>query len=109
MKLLVDNNSPPALVKAFLGVFPGSKHVFELGMSQSSDEDVWAFAKENNYVIVSKDKDILALSIRYRQPPKLIHLKFGNSRNSILVKKFRDNLPAIQQFEVDTNDVLEIL
>jgi len=34
-------------------VFPGSEHVDRIGLGGSSDEDVWRYAKNNGFMLVS--------------------------------------------------------
>jgi predicted nuclease of predicted toxin-antitoxin system len=39
------------------GEFPDSAHVAELDLAQSTDRQIWDYAGQNDYVIVSKDSD----------------------------------------------------
>jgi predicted nuclease of predicted toxin-antitoxin system len=41
-------------------------------MENSIDKDIWQYAHDNNYVIVTKDSDFYEMSSLYEQPPKLI-------------------------------------
>jgi predicted nuclease of predicted toxin-antitoxin system len=54
VKLLFDQNLSPKLVTRFADLFPESRHVREAGLSESEDSDVWTFAGENGFAIVSK-------------------------------------------------------
>jgi predicted nuclease of predicted toxin-antitoxin system len=51
--------------------FPDSAHVAELDLAQSTDRQIWNYAGQNDYVIVSKDSDFrqLASSSDHRQRP----------------------------------------
>ena len=57
MKLLFDQNLCHRLVKAFAVEFPGSAHVCHVGLEKAPDGPVWDYAKENGFVILSKDSD----------------------------------------------------
>ena len=43
-----------------------------------SDETIWQYAKENNLVIITKDKDFSVKQLISGAPPKIIHIRFGN-------------------------------
>lgn len=78
MRLLLDENLPPALVSALDDVFPGSTHTLTLGFGQTPDIEVYRYAANNGFTILTKDSDYDALSGRYGAPPKVILLKVGN-------------------------------
>lgn len=54
-------------------------HVRNLGESLS-DTEIWAYAKVNDLVIVTKDADFSDRIITASPPPRVIHLRFGNMR-----------------------------
>ena len=78
MKLLLDHNLSPKLVKALEEAFGRIDHVGSLGMDRQSDTFLWDHAKENGYAIVTKDKDFYQRSALLGAPPKIIHLTMGN-------------------------------
>jgi predicted nuclease of predicted toxin-antitoxin system len=49
----------------------------------STDKQIWNYAKENDYNIVTFDADFYDLVTLYGHPPKIIWLRLGNtsSRN----------------------------
>jgi predicted nuclease of predicted toxin-antitoxin system len=57
VKLLFDANLSPALVKGLSTEYPNSAHVRDVGLRIASDEEVWIYAKANEFAIVSKDTD----------------------------------------------------
>ena len=57
MKLLLDQNLSPRLVQALEAVYPGSSHVRLLGLRDADDAVVWEFARDHDFIIVSKDSD----------------------------------------------------
>lgn len=57
MKLLLDQNISYKLVKRLAVVYPGSKHVRQVGLGEVDDLAVWDYARENDFIIVSKDED----------------------------------------------------
>lgn len=57
MKLLFDQNLSRHLVARLSDDFPDSAHVLSLGLDTSSDNDIWDYAGQHGYTIVSKDSD----------------------------------------------------
>ena len=78
MKLLLDENLSRRMVSLIAAHYPGSSQVALLGMEQASDTAIWAYARQHDFVIVTKDSDFVDLSTLYGQPPKVILLKAGN-------------------------------
>lgn len=81
MKLLLDENLSRRLVPALQPRFPGSSQVVLLGLEQASDLEIWEYAREQGFVLVSKDEDFADLQTLRGYPPKLVMLRMGNSRN----------------------------
>ncbi len=98
MKLLFDENLSPKMVIALADVFPDSAHVDRIGLGGDSDDDVWRYAKENSFMIVSKDSDFYEKSILYGHPPKVILIKCGNSTNRQIQLILRNKVALITTF-----------
>lgn len=45
-----------------------------------SDTQIWQYAKQNDFVIVTKDVDFSDRLMLDPSPPKVVHLRFGNMR-----------------------------
>lgn len=98
MKLLFDQNLSGRLVASLQDLYPGSSHVSLVGLSRAPDEDVWAFALANGFIIVSKDDDFRQLSMLRGAPPKVVWLQLGNCRTSAVEQALRRRYPAIESF-----------
>lgn len=57
MKLLLDENLSRRIIPFLQNDYPGSTQIALLGMERANDLEVWRYAKDNHYVIVSKDSD----------------------------------------------------
>jgi predicted nuclease of predicted toxin-antitoxin system len=79
MKLLFDQNLSYRLVAKIFEVFPDSAHVEALNLDRATDFEVWQYAKENGFIIVTKDSDFNDLSTYNGFPPYIIWLRMGNS------------------------------
>ncbi len=96
MRLLFDHNLSPKLAKRISDLFPNSEHVFNLGMSEYSDLEIWNYAKINELVIVTKDSDFHELTILLGYPPHIIWIKKGNCSTNQIEKIIRLNEVAIK-------------
>ena len=75
MKLLLDENLSRRLVARLVGLYPGSTHVFHVGLIQKPDADIWEFAKQNGFVVVTADADFYEMATTLGPPPKVIWLR----------------------------------
>lgn len=78
MRLLLDQNLSPRLVTALADIYPESAHVRDFGMAMSPDHEVLQFARENGFILVSKDSDFLDPQIVRGSPTKTVWIRRGN-------------------------------
>ncbi len=95
MKLLLDENLSRRLVPFLQHDYPGSNQVVLLGMESASDTVVWQRAKDDGFVIVTRDADFQELSMVWGQPPKVIRLKIPNQSRAATLKILIENKNAI--------------
>jgi predicted nuclease of predicted toxin-antitoxin system len=98
LKLLLDENLSPRLIAAIGDLYPGSTHVEDCGLVSLPDEQIWDYAGENGYTIVTKDSDFSELSVLRGSPPKVIWLRTGNCTTIRAGFLLRDAFPRIQDF-----------
>lgn len=96
MKLLFDQNLSFRLSQRLQDIFPGSNQVRVLGMDEDDGRQVWAYAKANDFIIVTQDADFADLSLLLGPPPKVIWLRCGNQPTPAIEKRLRDSLPDIE-------------
>lgn len=97
MKLLLDENLSRRLLPFLEHDYPGSSQVVLLGMESASDKDVWQKAKDDNYVILTRDADFQELSLVWGQPPKVIRLKTLNQSRAATLKILLENRIVIAE------------
>jgi predicted nuclease of predicted toxin-antitoxin system len=78
VKLLFDENLSHKLARRLADIFPVSVHVRDVGLKATSDPLVWDYARDNDFMIVSKDADMHDLSLVFGNPPKVVWLRLGN-------------------------------
>lgn len=54
-------------------------HVNDLD-DEMPDSQIWEYAKEKNYVIVTKDADFSDRILLLSPPPRIVHIKLGNMK-----------------------------
>jgi len=109
IKLLFDQNISYRLVSRLKEVYPNSQHVAAIGLDMASDIDVWTYAKDNQYVLVSKDSDFNDICTLYDFPPHIIWLRLGNSRVTTVYEalvKHKDKVNII--VEENKTGIIEI-
>ena len=68
------------------------------------DREIWDFAKEKGYCILTKDWDYKFLSMTYGCPPKVIHLNCGNKTTLFITELMQNKTGVIKSFLSDPDD-----
>lgn len=98
MKLLFDQNLSPRLVRLLSDVYPDCSHVHVLGMDTSSDTEVWNYAAEHGYTIVSKDADFHQRSLLLGAPLRVVWICQGNCSVKDTADLLRERFVAVERF-----------
>lgn len=98
MKLLLDENLSPRLIASLNDLYPDSSHVEHCGLIAASDDEIWRYASEHGFAIVSKDSDFSERSALLGSPPKVIWLRAGNCTTRRAESILRDEFQQIQAF-----------
>ena len=109
MKLLFDQNISFRLIKRIIDQFPDSKQVRELGLENSTDTEIFDFAKRNDFAIVTFDSDFCDLNIIRGFPPKIIWIRTGNTTTINLENLLRKKSDIIKLFLSEDYGCLEII
>lgn len=107
---MLDQNISPKIVKQLEHILPDAKQVRHLGLENASDIEIFEFAKNNDYTIVTFDSDFVDLNVIKGFPPKIIWLKTGNLTTKSISELIHKNIPIIKNFlKSEENEILEIL
>ena len=101
MKLLFDQNLSPRLVNRLCDLFPGSSHVRAVALDCAGDDQVWEYARQNGFLVVTKDEDFNNMNVMRGSPPKVIWLQLGNCTTTQVEAVFRGRTAEIKSFEQD--------
>jgi len=103
MKLLLDENLSRRIVPFLQAAFPGSTQIALLGLETASDSEIWQYAKDNGYVIVSRDSDFQERSLVAGHPPQIIWLKIPNRSKTVVLNILLEHQAEIEQALMEQN------
>ncbi|MFC3416563.1 DUF5615 family PIN-like protein [Algoriphagus hitonicola] len=110
MSLLFDQNISPKILKILPLQFSGSSQVRFEGLENSSDLEIFHYAKKKHFTIVSFDSDFIDLNGIYGTPPKIIYLNTGNlitkNISDLLIK---NSLRISHYIDSDSDEILELI
>lgn len=110
MKLLLfDQNLSPRLADRLADIYPDSLHVFTLGMGNAMDIEIWQYAHDHDYMIVTKDADFSELGVLKGFPPKIIWIRRGNCSTRDIELMLRENYEDIRMLGDDDKTGILIL
>ena len=85
--LLFDENISYKIVKKIQEQFPGSKHVNDVTPVLKGDLSIFKYAKQNQFIIVTRDDDFQDLQTIHGFPPKIVWLRTGNTSTLNILHK----------------------
>lgn len=101
MKLLLDQNISYRVANRVAHIFPEVKQVRQLGLENASDTEIWSYAKDHNFIIVTFDSDFYDLSLVRGAPPKIIWIKTGNLTSRQIEVILEEHYQSIAAFFKD--------
>lgn len=99
MKPLFDQNLSPKLTDRLADTYPGSKHASEVGLDRAMDREVWAYAEQSGFTIVSKDSDFSEMSLLWGFPPHVVWIRRGNCTTADIETVLRKSRTAIERLD----------
>ena len=98
MNILLDQNISFRVARLLSNTFENVKQVKEISLVDASDLEIWNYAFNNKYTIITFDSDFIDLANLKGSPPKIIWLRFGNSSNLNIANKLISNSKVINEF-----------
>jgi predicted nuclease of predicted toxin-antitoxin system len=71
--------------------------------------EIWEYAQQHEYIIVTQDWDFLHLLERKGYPPKVILLKTGNLHRKTMLALLLQSKSLIEELQKSNYGLLEIL
>ena len=97
MKFIVDAQLPPALALLLCELGHEAVAVRDAGLREAEDGPIWQYALEHGAIIVTKDEDFPARSLRSPAPPGVLWQRIGNCSNRALLAWLRPLWPEIER------------
>ena len=89
--------------------FPQSQHVARLGLDRVQDHEVWEYARDHGYTLVSKDSDFHDLSVLYGAPPKVVWIRRGNCSTRQIELILRNKFENIKSLVGDSESTYLVI
>ena len=97
------------VVNGLKAEFPGSIQVRSAGLENNTDLDIWAFARDDGFTIVTFDADFADILGMKGFPPKIVWLRIFDQRTSVVINKLKEKESEIKAFIPDPDfGVLEV-
>jgi predicted nuclease of predicted toxin-antitoxin system len=103
VNLLLDENISPRLANRLNLLFPGVTHVREVGLKQADDQQIWGWARDHEFSIITTDADFVALAQRRGWPPKVVHLEQCDFPLRVIEDWLRRSAVRISEFGKNEN------
>ena len=76
MRILLDQNLSPKLIRKLADVLPGLESVYDHDLVDASDPFIFDWARKMEFsAVISTDRDFVYLSERLGAPPKVIRIE----------------------------------
>jgi predicted nuclease of predicted toxin-antitoxin system len=98
MKLLFDQNISFRILRLLPEDFADCRQVRAVGLHDHNDVEIWQFAKQNGFTIVTFDADFFDISLLRGSPPKIIWFRTGNLTTSEIAESLILNYSTIISF-----------
>ena len=98
MKLLFDQNVSFRILDYLESRFQDSTQVRNAGLEGKTDLEIWVYAKQNGYSIVTFDADFSEIASLRGIPPKVIWLRTGNRTTREIANLLNSKVTVIRDF-----------
>ena len=110
MNLLFDQNISPRILKILPKQLSSCQQVRFVGLEDASDFEIFQFARENGFAVVTFDSDFVDLNAMHGTPPKIVYLNTGNLTTKNITELLMDNILRINHYlDSDSDEILELI
>jgi predicted nuclease of predicted toxin-antitoxin system len=72
-----------------------------IGLDTAPDPTIWEYARDNEFIIVTRDADFSDLNVMLGYPPKVIWIRRGNCTTGEIEGILRSNYLAVESLAGD--------
>jgi predicted nuclease of predicted toxin-antitoxin system len=99
VRVLLDQNLSPKLVRRLADLFPGLESVYDHGLTGASDTFIFDWARQLEFsALISTDHDFIQLAERLGPPPKVIRIERCDFASAIIEHLLRREAARIHDF-----------
>lgn len=99
MRILLDQNLSPKLIRKLADIFPGLESVYHHNLLGVADPPIFQWARQQQiHAIISSDRDFVDLAERLGSPPKVIRIKRCDFPSSVIEQLIRREAIRIYEF-----------
>jgi predicted nuclease of predicted toxin-antitoxin system len=95
MRFLVDAQLPPAFARYLESAGHEASAVRDLGLHHATDREIWDFARDHGWILITKDEDFALRAIDDESGAPVVWLRIGNSTNRVLLAWFAPLLEVV--------------
>lgn len=85
-----------------------AESVRALGLRDALDHEIFQQARQQDVIVMSKDRDFLKLIEQHGPPPQLIWITSGNTSNARMRQILSDTLPKVKELLEGGEAIVEI-
>ena len=109
MRLLLDENLSPRHAIRLQDIFQGSQHIRDVSLLGARDIEIWRYAAQEGFVILTKDADFESRGVLEGGPPKVILVRLGNCSTRNVEIVIRNSLAKITGFDADSEAAVLVI
>jgi len=107
VRILLDQNLSPKLIRRLADVLPGLESVYDHGLIAASDPVIFDWARKSEFsALVSADRDFIDMAERVGPPPKVIRIERCDFPSKIIEQLIRREAIRIHEFLASERAVL---
>ena len=109
MRVLLDQNLSPKLIRKLADVLPGLESVYDHGLIDSPDPFIFDWARRSGVsAIISADRDFVRLAEHFGPPSKVIRIDRCDFPSRMLEQLIRREGLRIHEFLESNRPVLQL-
>ena len=99
--MLFDQNISFRILKHLPEKYTGATSVKTAGLINAPDFEIWQYARDHDFVIVTQDSDFNDLAMIDGHPPKIIWIRLGNLKTQEILEVLENHSNEIELFILD--------
>lgn len=108
MRFLIDAQLPPALARVITDHGHVAEHVYDIGLGDAPDRDLWDYALAHGAALVTKDGDFPDMLPLSGTSPVVVWVRVGNARRQALLDWFEALIDRIVELAAAGSRLIEL-